>query len=182
MEVRNGLQIIRKKDLDSPDRNNIGQKQPMLWDICPMDTVVPLLHCEIGTVNDQLYKKLFCQILSIESGSQIELDKRLKEMDINESLYQQEETSTFLSLNLTNFRQQIKDERQSLIQKKKSLQYKKRRLSHSNDSNDEINKATDLLNTQISSINLDLRDMDLSIKEIVDNINSVQQTISDDQK
>ena len=89
--------------MDSPGSNNIGQKQPMLWDIYPTDTtVVPLLHYEIGTVNYQLTKKLFHQILWIESGSQIELDKRLRKMDMNESLYQLEETSTFLHLNLNH--------------------------------------------------------------------------------
>ena len=51
----------------------LGQKQEMLWKICPSDTVITLLYCEIGTVNDQLYNKRFHQIMSIESGSQEEL-------------------------------------------------------------------------------------------------------------
>ena len=56
----------------------LGQKQNMLWTICPTNTVVPILHCEIGAVNDQLFKKLFRQILSIECGSQEELDKQTR--------------------------------------------------------------------------------------------------------
>ena len=52
--------LLNVNDLNNTIPNiHIGQKRPMLWSICPTDTVVPLLHCEMGTVNDQLYKKLF---------------------------------------------------------------------------------------------------------------------------
>ena len=31
-----------------------GKKQEMLWKTFQSDTVIPILHCEFGTVNDQL--------------------------------------------------------------------------------------------------------------------------------
>ena len=67
--------LLKDEDLNSPLNNNIGQKLPRLWNICPSDTVVPILHCQIGTVNDQLYKKLFQKILTIDSGTEEELEK-----------------------------------------------------------------------------------------------------------
>ena len=45
--------------LNINDTIRIGQKRDMLWEICPSNTVVPILHCQMGTVNDQLYNKLF---------------------------------------------------------------------------------------------------------------------------
>ena len=58
----------------------------MLQKICPTDTVIPVLHCEIGTVNDNHNKRCFRQILSIESGSQEEISKHVRIMDIAEKI------------------------------------------------------------------------------------------------
>ena len=77
---------IKKNDLKHTVPNvHLGQKRPMLWDVCPTDTGVPILHCELGTVNDQLFKKLFRQILSLEVGSNEELEKRTTVLDIKDS-------------------------------------------------------------------------------------------------
>ena len=68
--------LLNKNDLTNTIPNShIGQKHPMLWSICLTDTIVPLLHCEMGTLNDQLYKKLFRDILSLDVGSSDERQK-----------------------------------------------------------------------------------------------------------
>ena len=78
------LLTISNLNMSSLEAEQIGQKQKMLWNICPTNTVVPILHCEIGTANDQLFKKLFRQLLSIECGTQEELDKELRILELNE--------------------------------------------------------------------------------------------------
>ena len=44
----------------------LGEKQEMLWKIFPRYKVIPVLRCEISTVNDQLYKNClakYCQLI-----------------------------------------------------------------------------------------------------------------------
>ena len=178
-EWKSGMnyRLLKKEDLNSPGVNNIGQKLPMLWNICPSDTVVPLLHCQIGTVNDQLYKKLFRQILSIESGSQIELEKRLSVMDVNESIHQLEETKSFLDSNLTLYREEVMNERKDLVQKKQKIQYRKRRLQKTVMCNNDKQIEIAEFESMITSINKELKAIDHIIKARLADISSVDDTI-----
>ena len=50
-----------------------------------MNTGISILHCEIGTVNDQLYKKIFCQMLSLGVRGSDNLTKRTLVMDLKDS-------------------------------------------------------------------------------------------------
>ena len=118
--------LLKNSDLISPIDLNIGKKLPRLWNICPSDTVVPILHCQIGTVNDQLYKKLFRQILTIDSGSEEELEKRINVMEVTDTIYQLKETLDYLTINLDIETQSSSFRRQNLIKEKNRLQYKKR--------------------------------------------------------
>jgi hypothetical protein len=69
---------ITKIDLNHTLHNTyIGQKHLVLWNLCASDTVVPLLHCELGTVNDQLFKKLFRDILSLDVAANNEEKKEI---------------------------------------------------------------------------------------------------------
>ena len=114
--------LISKKDLNHTVPNvNIGQRRPMLWDICPMDTVIPILHCELGTVNDQLYKKLFRQILCLDVGTDEELKKRLLELDLKDALSQLEETKSNLDTDLVMTKYHLAERRLHLTRKKKNV-------------------------------------------------------------
>ena len=57
---------------------SLGEKHNIFWTICPTKTVVPILYCDIRTVNDQLFKMMFRQLLSIEYGSQEQWDKQAR--------------------------------------------------------------------------------------------------------
>ena len=111
--------LLKLKDLTNslPDAT-IGQKCTMLWKICPSNTAVPILHCEIGTVNDQLYKKLFRQLLKIQSGSTIELDKRIAIMDMKEELTYLKESIIHLDTDLHIYEQSSKEAKLELMRKK----------------------------------------------------------------
>ena len=122
--------LLKNSDLISPIDLNIGKKLPRLWNICPSDTVVPILHCQIGTVNDQLYKKLFRQILTIDSGSEEELEKRINVMEVTDTIYQLKETLDYLTINLDIETQSSSFRRQNLIKEKNRLQYKKKGVKY----------------------------------------------------
>ena len=79
---------------------HIGQRRSLLWNVSPTNTVVPILHCEIGTVNDQLYKKLFRDILTLDVGSSEEFDKRMLVLDTRETISQLEETKDAMDTDL----------------------------------------------------------------------------------
>ena len=83
----------------------LGQNQNMLWTNFLTNTVVPIFHCQIGTVNEQLFKKLFRQLLLIECGSQDKLDKNARILDIivivNEIQTRKQELESHLDLQLT---------------------------------------------------------------------------------
>lgn len=68
---------------------HLGQKRPMLWRHCPLNSVTPILHCQLGTVNDQLFKMLFRQLLAIECTSVGELEGNLKVLDLEVTIAQQ---------------------------------------------------------------------------------------------
>ena len=99
--------------------HHIGQKRPQLWDVCPTDTVVPILHCELGTVNDQLFKKLFRQILSLDVvSSSEELKKRTVILDKKDILQQMHETKQNMDTDLLMFSYQLSHIRDELVKKK----------------------------------------------------------------
>ena len=63
-------QLLLMDDVHSPTINSyIGQKKEALWRISPENTVVPILHCQLGTVNDQLFKKLLISYYHFENNS-----------------------------------------------------------------------------------------------------------------
>ena len=117
-----GHTLLNKDDLTHTVPNiHIGQKRPMIWDVCPTNTVVPLLHCELGTVNDQLFKKLFRQILSLEIGSSEELDKRTVVLDIKDGLQQLQESKAYMDTDLLMFNYQVSEKRDDLVKKKNNI-------------------------------------------------------------
>ena len=87
-EWKEGLSgnLSKNSDLQTGSNLLVGQKRSQLWSICPSNCIVPILHCQIGTVNDQLFKKLFRQILTIDAGSTEELDKRLEIIELGDSI------------------------------------------------------------------------------------------------
>ena len=101
---------------------NIGQKQCLLWNICPSNTVVPILHCEMGTVNDQLYKKLFRDILTLDVGSNEEYNKRMSVIDIRETMEQLEETKDSMETDLDMLKHNLSSRRNELNRTKVNAQ------------------------------------------------------------
>ena len=43
----------------------LGQKRKMISKICPSDTVIPVLNCEISILNDQMYKNNFAKYFQL---------------------------------------------------------------------------------------------------------------------
>ena len=111
--------MLKKENLvHTVPNHNLGQKHPILWDIPPMDTAVLILHCEMGTVNDQLYKKLFHQILCLDVGSDEELKQRTLVLDLKDSLTQLEETKSNFEADLAMVKYQLSENCIDLVRKK----------------------------------------------------------------
>ena len=145
MEWKTGFShtLIKKNDLKHTVPNvHLGQKRPMLWDVCPTDTVVPILHCELGTVNDQLFKKLFCQILSLKVGSNKELEKRTTVLDIKDSLQQLEETKTHMDTDLLMLNYQLSVKRCDLVNKRNNVKVRIRNMKRRMNSSGSIHLST----------------------------------------
>ena len=100
---------------------HIGQRRPILWDICPTNTVVPIIHCQLGTVNDQLFKKLFREILALQVGSSDGLKKRTSVLDQQDSLQLLNETKTYMETDLLMTTYQSTKNRNDLVTKRNNL-------------------------------------------------------------
>ena len=74
---------------DAPN-TTIGQMKKPIWAICPTNTVVPILHCEIGTVNNQFQHIVRNLLLHIDPGTpaemamQIETNKMKSDLAMND--------------------------------------------------------------------------------------------------
>ena len=121
---------------------HIGQKWPMLWQVCPTDTVVPILHCELGTVNDQIFKKLFRQILSLEVGSSDELKKRTLILDYQQSLELLHESKLHLETDLLMMTYQLTKKREDLVKKRNNLKAQIRKWNRNKNNTSSIDVTT----------------------------------------
>ena len=75
----------------------------------------PILHCKIGIVNDQLYKKIFHQILSLDVGTNDELKKRTSVLDLKEFLQQLHEMKSHMDIDLLMMTYQLSDSHDDLV-------------------------------------------------------------------
>ena len=131
------LLTIEQLTAANHDTARLGQKQNMLWTICPTNTVVPILHCEIGTVNDQLFKKLFRLLLSVECGTQEEMDKQTRILEIGEIIKElktrKEQLESHLDLQLVvnnTRRKELMIRRATSLRRLKAAQKSKKSNSH----------------------------------------------------
>ena len=119
---------------------SIGLTSKPIWNICPQDCVVPVLHCQLGTVNYQIFERLWPYLLSLDCTTDEERETRVLWARRNAEIRDLQEEFD-LSTVLTNERlSQIKIERDALIDEKKRI---KARLSYANRANNPIDDITD---------------------------------------
>ena len=174
--------LINKEDLTQTLPNiSIGQKHPILWDISPIDTVVPILHCQLGTVNDQLFKKLFRQMLCLDVGSEEELIKRTSLLDMRDELIQLEETKLNLATDLIMIKHHWVEKRADLTRKKTNItnRLKNAKRGLSRVTNNELISS---LNARLLTITDEIRSKDKDIVSQKKDIESLSKQIDIDTK
>ena len=174
--------LINKDDLNqSLPNSSIGQKRPLLWDICPKDTVIPILHCQLGTVNDQLFKKLFRQILCLDVGSEEELRKRTSVLVMRDELAQLEETLLNIDTDLVMIQQHWLEKRPDLARQKTNItnRLKNARRGLSRITNNELIIS---LNTRLQTITEEIKFNDQDVISRKKEIESLSKQIIIDSK
>ena len=77
---------MTRADLESGLDALIGLTELPYWDMCPTDTIVPPLHCELGTVKYQLWDHLVSYLLLIDCRTEEEDELRTKIDKLNEDV------------------------------------------------------------------------------------------------
>ena len=75
--------MLKWHDVKDGANAEIGQSDLPIWNFSPTDCIIPVLHCELGTVKVQIFDHLFPFLLDIDTRTEEE-DKvriRLKEFD-----------------------------------------------------------------------------------------------------
>ena len=141
------------EDLLTGKDPQIGLSSAPLWNICPQDCMLPVLHCQLGTVNYQIFEKLWPYLLSIDSTTVNEQNKTIalaqKKVELSEKL-------TELPLLETSVKRQLlhlKEQRQHLTSQRNILN---RRLAYA----ERIGAETDELETELAPILASLRHND----------------------
>ena len=65
-EVVTSGKLLRRCDLKSSQNRTIGQTEHRYWPYNPSECVVPLLHCEIGTAQVQIFDHLIPYLLKLD--------------------------------------------------------------------------------------------------------------------
>ena len=176
-----GYTLLNITDLKHTNPNtHIGQRRPMLWEICPTNTVVPILHCELGTVNDQLFKKLFRQILSLEVGSSDELEKRSIMLDHKESLELLKDTKEHMELDLLMITYQITQKRVDLVKKRISLKGRIKNYKRKRNNTCSIHLSS--MESLYGSIVNEIQELDQQLLSAKENIISIEKEIASETK
>ena len=176
-----GSSLIDIGDINTISPNfHIGQKLPALWNICPTDTVVPILHCEIGTVNDQLFKKLFRSILSIETGNEEETKNRIELNKKQDSIDMLIDTAEHMSTDLYVYRYRNLPIRSNHVRIRNNLNSRLRNSKRKNkEGSDAIEKSIEaslILNKK------DIEAIDDVISSLTIDLDSLTKTIDDESK
>ncbi len=169
----------------------IGQKKKPIWAICPSKTVVPILHCEIGTVNNQFQHLVRDLLLHIDLGTPAQVEMQVETQAMQTQLEQTDIPTRDMLERQYEFQQQVHDP--TLKRLNKYLQSSNRKLatarrSTRHDKNERIqqhSKQVAITKRNIARIRaayssyimkLDFADMNIIIKQdkIKSNIKKVK--------
>ena len=133
------------QDLLSGKDPQIGLSSPPLWNICPQDCMIPVLHCQLGTVNYQIFEKLYPYLLSIDATTENEQNKTValaqKKVELSEKLHE----LPLLEASVKQQLSRLKEQRQTLTNQRNTLN---RRLAYAQ----RVGAETDGLERELAPI------------------------------
>ena len=171
-------ELLTADDLCQPIPNErIGQKNRCIYGIYAPDLVTPILHCEIGTVNDQFFKCLVKEIiLPIDCGNEDELQNRLQHLELSQTLRGDQERLDELITHL-DFQKRIHhNTRKDLIKNRATL--KRRIKSASNSTRPNKEEQVQLLERELVLVQRQLKRIDDARNSIKNGINIQQASIT----
>jgi hypothetical protein len=178
-EWKRGLPIpppLTLRDINQVELNTaIGQKEHPIWPICPTLSVVPILHCQIGTANDQIFKNLVRSvILQIDPGDIIEMNKQLRVTELENDSY---ELTPIHNALVTELNTLNATHGQNLKDLKKSLSNAKRRLATArrwNITRHDREETITQLQSYITNFNQQIQQINQSCRLVKDQVNSIE--------
>ena len=141
---------MKLSDLLSGADPAIGLTSKPIWNICPSDCVVPVLHCQLGTVNYQIFERLWPYLLSLDCSSDEEIETRRQWAHLNSKINDLHEEHK-MSVLLTKERiAQIKIDRDRLCDERKRAKAQLNYATRVDNPVDEINNNLIMIQTAIS--------------------------------
>ena len=142
--------LLKLDDLMSGTDTDIGLTSLPIWNICPSDCVVPILHCQLGTVNYQIFERIWPYLLSLDCSTEEEVDSRRQWARLNSRIRDLQEEYSMSSVLTKERIAQIKIDRSRLTEEKKRLKTQLKYASRVNNPVDEINESIITIQNAIS--------------------------------